>query len=203
MKLRAACAAAPLGAVALLLPGCLESPPLDQRWTLLELANGPDVTTVTPGSPGQIALTARITYRKLLTGFVIAEVRASDTLGPQDVTFTPHEDALTRARDVDRIIAQSTSLGFASRAVTGFDHLIQEIPLTIDAGLPPPSAGGAVADSVARAGVHPAKGLFLLVYFGNVDEVEMDDGSRVDVVTPFPSEGNEILSTGISIDQGS
>ena len=201
MKLRPS-HAAPLGVAALLLPGCLESPPIDQRWTLLEVMNGPDVTTVTPGTPAEVTLTARITFRKLLTGFVIAEVRASDTLAPGEITFTPNEDALTKARDVDRIIAESTSLGFASRAVTGFDHLIEDIPLAIDAGLPPPSAGGAVADSLARAGVHPARSLFLLVYFGNVDEVEMDDGSRVDVVTPFPSEENEILSTGLEINQG-
>jgi hypothetical protein len=157
---------------------------------------------VTPGSPATIALTARITFRKLLTGFVIAEVRSSDTLSPSDIQFTPNEDPLQRARDVDRIISESTSLGFASRAVTGFDHLIEEIPLSIDAGFPPPSAGGAVADSLARAAVHPGQGLFLLVYFGDVDEVEMDDGSRVDVVTPRPSEPNEILSTGVGITQG-
>ena len=195
-------AAAPLAVAAVLLPGCLGEPPIEERWTLLEVLDGPDVSSVTPGTTTPISLNARITFRELLTGFVIAEVRASETLTVDDVNFQNHDDPLGMARDVDRILAESTSLGFAARAVTGFPHLMQDIPLTINAGLPPPTPNGAVADSIAAAGVGPATGIFLLVYFGDVEDVELSNGTEVQVVTPWPSEPNEILSAGVELVQG-
>lgn len=195
-------AAVPLAAAVLLLPGCLGDPPIDERWTLLEVVSGPDVASVTPGTSTPVSVTARITFREILTGFVIVEVRASETLTADAVGFENDEDRLAMARDVDRILAESTSLGFAARAVTGFDHLMQDIPLTIDAGLPPPSANGAAADSAAAAAVGPAQGIFLLVYFGDVEDVEMANGDEVQVVTPLPSEENEILSTGVELAAG-
>jgi hypothetical protein len=202
MRPRVVHAAAPLAAAAALLPGCLGEPPLDERWTLLEVTAGPDVTSVTPGTPAPVSLTARITFRELLTGFVIAEVRQSETLSVGDVGFENTDDRLAMARDVDRILSESTSLGFAARAVTGFDHLVQEIPLTIDSGFMPPSGEGAAADSAAAAAVGPARGIFLLVYFGDVEEVEMANGDEVEVVTPRPSEPNEILSAGVELAAG-
>jgi len=185
---------------ALLLSGCLGDPPIEERWTRFELADGPDVTSVTLGQATAIALRARLTYREILTGFVIAEVRASSTLTAADVSFENADDPLAMARDVDRVLRESTSLGFATRAVTGFDHLIQEIPLTIDAGFPPPVPAGVVADTTAAA---PAQGLFLLVYFGDVDEVENEDGDEIEVVTPRFSEENEILTVGVELLPGS
>jgi hypothetical protein len=164
--------------------------------------DGPDVSSVTPGTSTPVSLTARITFRELLTGFVIAEVRASETLTVDDIAFENHDDPLAVARDVDRILAESTSIGFAARAVTGFPHLMQDIPLTIDAGLPPPTPNGAAADSAAAASVGPAVGVFLLVYFGDVEDVELSNGTEVQVVTPWPSEPNEILSTGVELAAG-
>jgi hypothetical protein len=191
--------AAAVPAAAALLSGCLGDPPIEERWTLLELASGPDTTSVTPGQATPIALTARITYREILTGFVVAEVRASSTITADDVGFENGDDYLARARDVDRILQESTSLGFATRAVTGFDHLVQEIPLTIDAGFAPPVPGGAPAGSTAVA---PGPNLFLLVYFGDVEEVEDEDGEEIEVVTPRLSEANEILTTGVELSSG-
>ena len=183
-------------AAALLLPGCLGEPPVEERWTRLEFADAPDVTEVTPGQPATITLTARLTYREILTGFVVAEVRRSDTLTAADVGFEKTDDPVGMARDVDRVIAESVSLGFASRAVTGFDHLIQEIPLSIDAGLPPPMPDGVPVDSTAVA---PGGNLVLLVYIGDVDEVELRNGDRIDVVTPRLSEANELLTLGVEL----
>ena len=187
-----------LTAATVLLPGCLGEPPIEERWTRLEFAQAPDVTEVTPGQATPITLRARITYREILTGFVIAEVRRSDTLTAADVGFERTDDPVGMARDVDRVIAESTSLGFASRAITGFDHLIQEIPLELDAGFPPPRGDGTAVDSTAVAG---GGGLFLLLYIGDVDEVELRNGDRIDVVTPRLSEANELLTVGVELAQ--
>lgn len=185
---------------AVLMPGCLGEPPIEERWTLLEIANGPDVTEIVPGQSTPISLTARITYREILTGAVIAEVRASTSLQPGDTGFENDSDPLGEARDVDEVLRNSVSLGFATRAVTGFDHLVQEIPLTIDAaGLTPPIPNSTAADSLQGS----ASGLFLVVYFGQVDEVEIQGGEEIDVVTPFFSDQWDILSSGVELTPGS
>jgi hypothetical protein len=193
---------ASLGALALagLLSGCLGDPPIEERWTRLEVMSGPDAASIVPGQPTTISVTARITYREILTGAVIAEVRASTSLQPADTGFEFDSDPLGEARDVDEVLRNSVSLGFASRAVTGFDHLVQDIPLTIDsAGLTPPIPNSTAADSLQGT----ASGLFLVVYFGQVDEVEIAGGEEIDVVTPFFSDQWEILSTGVELTPGS
>ena len=187
-----------LAAAALLLPGCLGDPPIEERWTRLEFSTPPSVTEVAPGQSTPITLTARLTYREILTGFVIADVRRSDTLTADDVDFERTDDPLAMTREVDRVIAASTSLGFATRAVTGFDHLIQEIPLELDAGFPPPTADGVAVDSTTVAG---GTGLFLILYIGDVDEVELRNGDRIDVVTPRLSEAHELLTVGVELAQ--
>lgn len=192
----------PLGLIAagLFLPGCLGDPPIEERWTLLEIVDGPDVSSIVPGQATPISLTARITYREILTGAVIAEVRASTSLQPADTGFEFDSDPLGEAQDVDEVLRNSVSLGFATRAVTGFDHLVQDIPLTIDAaGLTPAIPNSSAADSLQGA----ASGLFLVVYFGEVDEVEVAGGEEIEVVTPFFSDQWEILSTGVELSPGS
>jgi hypothetical protein len=178
---------------ALCLPGCLGDPPIEERWTLLEIVDGPSATALVPGQPASLSLTARITYREILTGAVIAEVRASSLLAAGDTGFEFSSNPLGKARDVDAVLRNSVSLGFATREVTGFDHLMQDIPLTIDA------AGWAAADSLGG----PTSGLFLVVYFGQVDEVEMANGEEVEVVTPFFSDQWDILSSGVELTSGS
>ena len=66
------------------LPGCLEEPEIDERWTLLEMLSsdptfGEDLDA---GQPLNVRLAGRITYRAIRTGFLVAEVRYSDSLGP-------------------------------------------------------------------------------------------------------------------------
>jgi hypothetical protein len=200
MSLRPLRVAGPLGAAALLLPGCLGEPPIEERWTLLEIVGEPSLAPVVPGQAAPISLTARVTYREILTGAVIAEIRASTMLGPGDTGLENDSDPLGAARDVDEILRNSVSLGFATRAVTGFDHLVQEIPLTIEtAGMTPEVPEGAVADTLAG----PARGLFLLLYFGEVEEEENEEGDEIEVVTPFFSDEWDILSTGQELGAGS
>ena len=181
--------------------GCLGEPPIEDRWTLLEITAGPSAATVVPGQPTAIDLGTRITYRELLTGAVVAEVRASNILTPADVDFST-DDPMVRTQLVDYVIRNSTSLGFATRATTGFDHLIQEFSMTIDAaGVVPPMPDGAVVDSTNTAGAGTS--LFLLVYYGEVDEVEIEGGDEIEVVTPFFSDQYDILTTGVVLTNGS
>ncbi|GJM43598.1 MAG: hypothetical protein DHS20C21_04400 [Gemmatimonadota bacterium] len=175
--------------------GCLGEPPIEERWTLLEIVEAPDLSAVVPGAASEVISKARITYREILTGSVIAEVRASSTIGAADVAFDQEEDRLAMARDVDYLLRNSTSIGFASRAVTGFDHLIQEMEFTFDAGMLPPSP---LPDSTQ---VLPPtdSNLFFLVYFGDVDEVEIEGGMEIEVVTPTFSDEADILSVGMEL----
>ncbi|MCA9752098.1 MAG: hypothetical protein KC591_07900 [Gemmatimonadetes bacterium] len=180
--------------------GCLGEPPIEDRWTKLEIMSGPSAVAVTEGTPSEIALSARITYRELLTGAVVAEVRASDTLTPADVDFTT-DDWLARAQMVDLVLRNSRSLGFVARPSTGFDHLIRDYDLSIEAaGVTPPMPDDVVADTTA---VGPTTGLFLLLYFGDVDEVRLSTGEEIEVVTPFFTDEYEILATGIALESGS
>ena len=124
----------------------------------------------------------------------------STSLQTADTGFEFDSDPLGEAQDVDEVLRNSVSLGFATRAVTGFDHLVQDIPLTIDAaGLTPAIPNSSAADSLQGA----ASGLFLVVYFGEVDEVEIAGGEEIEVVTPFFSDQWEILSTGVELSPGS
>ena len=186
--------AALLGA-SFLLGGCLGEPPLEERWTRLEILETSELTGLAPGTAAPVTVRARITYRELLTGAVIAELRAGNAITHADTGFERGEgDPLATAQDVDFVLRNSTSLGFDARPVTGFDHLIQEMELTFDSGFVPPSL-----DDIPPA--QPAGGspLFLILYFGDVDEVEIDGGMEIEVVTPTFSDEADILSVGIEI----
>ena len=97
---------------------------------------------------------ARITFRELLTGFLVVDVRSSATLTGSDVDLEDDpdndEDGLDVARDVDRVLLDSTSLAVEAVPITGFDHLIRDLTVELDAAVP--DAAGA---------------FFLLVYFSD------------------------------------
>jgi hypothetical protein len=169
-------------------PACLDEPEIDETWTTLEFL------TVTPGprqsrtasQPIAVSLEGRITYRSILTGFVVAEVRYSPNIAPSSVLLNPGERTLGDAQDIDRILANSVTTGRATRATTGFDHLMQDVTLSFTAGVPAGAAAG-------------TGGLYLLLYMGDGDEVELEDGTDSLVVTPFRSTDREILHTGFAI----
>ena len=190
--------AAPLALA--VLSGCLGDPPVEDRWTLLEIveADPTDAAAYTVGSTTPVTMKARITYRELLTGFVVAELRAGSGITTAD-TGLERDDPLPNARDVDLVLRNSVSIGTESVAVTGWDHLVQEIDLTFDAGvLQPTAADSSVA--AAGAGTVASTGLFLVLYFSDdVEEVELQSGEEIEVVTPVFSTDMDILSTGIEI----
>jgi hypothetical protein len=168
---------------------CLDEPDIDERWSTVEfLAVNPGPNQPrSAGQPFNVSVKGRITYRDILTGFVVAEVRYSPTISPQTVTLDPDEHTLESARDIDRILANSVTAGRATRAVTGFDHLMQDVSLSFTAAVPPPTPGG-------------PGGVYLVLYMGDGDEIELANGEDSLVVTPFVSTDREVLHTGFAID---
>lgn len=185
---------ASLGA-AFLLGGCLGEPPIEEQWTRLELLETSDLAGLAPGVSAPVTVRARITYRELLTGAVIAELRAGNGITLDDTGFERgDDDPRATAQDVDFVLRNSTSIGFDAKPVTGFDHLIQEMELTFDAGFVPPSA-----EETPPAEPPSGSPVFLILYFGDVEEVEIAGGEEIEVVTPTFSDEADILSVGVEI----
>lgn len=192
-RVRAACTLLVLLA-APLVGGCLEKPKIEDRWTRLDIVSSSlaQNQSVAPGVRESVTVRARITYRAIVTGFAVAELRASPNLGVHDVAVSPSADRVTMATDIDRLLANSVSVGRATRAITGWDHLMQTIDFSFGAVSP------AAMDSSVTAGGGPA-GLFLLCYLGSGEKIELRDGSDSIRVTPFPSAQYQILPVGLSL----
>ena len=171
---------------AVLATGCFDEPEIEDRWTRLDIESA-TVVTGQPRAPGSDSITvnAAVTYRRIVTGFAVVELRASGTLTAADVSLTPNTDRVQMAGDVDRVLANSVTMGRATRAVTGWDHLIQRIPFTFSATIP-----------------DTATGLFLVCYLGEGEEIELGNGADSLIVTPFPSIPNELLPIGIELTPG-
>ncbi len=170
--------------------GCLGDPPIEERWTRLEIldvrtANGDSLRA---GSGADLLVRGRITYRGIVTGFVAAQVVSSDSLAPRGVRFDADDDPEAMARDVARVLAQGQSLSGASRAVTGFDHLIQGVEFELAVTVP--------AFSEARDSLHPP-GVFVVLYLGEGEEVEMSADEDTLIVTPFDADERQVLAAGL------
>jgi len=168
--------------------GCLEEPEIDERWTKTEFISvTPGPGTLAPGGQANaVNVHARITWRKILTGFLVAEVRYAPTIAPAQVWLDPAEHSLRTAGGIDNILANSVTAGRATRAVTGFDHLMQDFTLTFTAqGWP---------DSVTGSGV------YLVLYLADGEEIELANGRDSLIVTPFVSTDREVLHTGFALD---
>lgn len=166
--------------------GCLGEPEIDERWTVVEFldVSPPPGQAAQGAQPLSVTVKGRITYRRILTGFLVAEARYSPSIPPTGVALDPEEHTLRVAQDVDQILANSVTAGRATRAVTGFQSLMQDVDLSFTAQVP---------DS-ARAG-----GLYLLLYMGDGVEIQLQDGSDSLVVTPFVSTDYEVLHTGFPV----
>jgi len=187
---RRAVAALALAAGAMALAGCLGAPKIEDRWTRLDFAsaNHSPGQAVAPGVRDSIALVARITYRSILTGYAVAELRASNTVTNGAVTLAPDASREPMAYDIDRILASSVSVGRAVHPITGWDHLVQTLPLSFGA-VPPASLDSTGATA----------GLFLLCYLGSGEEIELQDGSDSIAITPFVSTQYQVLPVGMKL----
>lgn len=189
-----------LSAVALLVAaagltgGCFDAPKIEDRWTRIDLLSS-NITpnqSVTPGVPDSITMSTAVYYRSILTGFAVAELRASGTLANPSVTLDPNAPRVQMAQSIDAILLNSVSVGRATRAVTGWDHLIQHIDFGFSA-VPPASMDTTMAPNGT------ATGLFLLCYLGSGRRVERRGQSDTIIVTPFNSSQYQILPVGMKL----
>ncbi len=177
-----------LGACALLLGpvllgGCLDKPKIEDRWTRVDvLASSLSPNQTLPAGMQPITLRAAITYRAVVTGFAVAELRLGDSLAAV-TTVAPDAPRVTMADNIDFILQHSMSLGRATRAVTGWDHLIQPLDFAFSANAP---AGG-------------ASRLFLLCYLGSGERLELPSGADSIIVTPFISSQHQVLPVGMEL----
>lgn len=173
-------------ACAVLAAGCLGRPPIEDRWTRLDI-EGSSLSPYQTLSAGRESVTvqAAITYRAIRTGFAVVEMRASSSVPAATVALEPDAPRLRMAQDIDRLLAGSVTLGRATRAITGWDHLIQRLDLSFSANIP------AAGDTSAAGGV------FFVFYLGSGTEVERQDGTDTLIVTPFASTPYEILPVGM------
>lgn len=180
-----------LGLAGLLLQGCLGKPKLEDRWTRIDVmtSNIASGQMLTQGTTVPVTMHSRLIYRKILTGFAVAELRASATLTAGDVSVFPNAPRLAMARDIDRILQNSVTAGRATRAFTGWDHLMQDITFNFDAVVP------TSADSTGA----PPTGLFLICYLGSGVEVELPSGADSVIVTPFNPDAYELLPVGMEL----
>ena len=180
--------AAPACVIAVLLAGCFDEPKLEDRWTRVDVTGASVVPNqmLPPSSSQTITIGADITYRRIVTGFAVAELRASTTVPTSSVLVLPNAPRLPMAQNIDRILANSVTMGRMTRAVTGWDHLIQHIDFTFTGVTP------AASDSAAH-------GLFLLCYLGSGERVELQGGADSIIVTPFLSEPTQILPVGMPL----
>ena len=173
--------------------GCLDEPKLEDRWTRVDMtgASLAPLQSVPAGSVLPVQVSSDIYYRRIVTGYAVAELRASTTFSPGTLVLDPNADRLRMANDMDRLLATSVSMGREARAVTGWDHLIQHIDFAFTGVVP-----GTVTDSL---GTGPTAGLFLVCYLGSGVKVELPSGADTVIVTPFLSAATQILPVGLPV----
>jgi hypothetical protein len=182
-----------LGLGATLLGGCLGAPEIEDRWTRVDLlsSNLTARQSIAPGTMQPITMSTTVTYRSILTGFAVADLRASSATSAASVVLGTDAPREQMALDIDRILQTSVSLGRATRAVTGWDHLIQHIDFTFN------GVGPAATDSSGA----PVS-LFLLCYLGDGQRIERQGQADTLIVTPFVSTAYRILPVGLELAVG-
>jgi hypothetical protein len=186
-----------LAAAAGLAPGCLGKPKVEDGWTRVDLdeATFTPVQPLAPGAACSVSVRTSVTYRRIVTGFLVTELRATTSAAPMGIVIAPDAPRMRMAQDIDALLANSVSVGRAVRPITGWDHLIQRFDLGFS---------GWVPTSIDTNGV-PAgapSGFFLLSYLGSGEEIELADGSDSIAVTPFVSSQAEVLPVGMNVAVG-
>jgi len=172
--------------VALPLAGCFDRPPIEDRWTRLDIvsANVAPEQGLPLALPQTFSVRATVTYRAIVTGFAVAELRATDSLAA-GALVSPNAPRVAMAQEIDAILASSRSLGRQTRAITGWDHLIQPFDLSFTATL----------DSRTSR-------YFLLCYLGSGQRLELPSGADSIVITPFQSAPHQLLPVGMELHGG-
>jgi hypothetical protein len=173
------------------LAGCFDAPKLEDRWTRVDFtgASLAPFQSLPLGAPESVTVHANITYRQILTGYAVAELRVSPAFTPGSLPIDPDQPRLAMAQAIDSLLAHSVSIGRATRPVTGWDHLIQPLDFSFGATVP------AVLDSTNEAG----GGVFLVCYLGSGDLVRRFGMADTVIVTPFKSAEYQVLPVGLTL----
>ncbi len=172
------------------LGGCYDAPKLEDRWTRVDLesANVSAFQTLTLGAAESVTVNASVTYRQILTGYAVAELRVSPTTTPGALPINPDATRLPMAQAIDSLLVNSVSIGRATQAVTGWDHLIQHLGFRFNVAVP------VVLDSTGTGG----GAVFLVCYLGSGDRVRRLGMADTIIVTPFKSAEYQVLPFGIT-----
>ena len=170
-----------------LLAGCLGEPPVEERWTHLEMigVTVPDSTGLQPGDRVNVRLDGRVTFRRLVTGFLVGEVRTAADLSADSLALDD-EDLVLASESVDHLLRRSTPVARAVKALAGFPQLRRTVPMEFTVDVP--------ATSTSVDGAAPS--LFLVLYMGDGEEIELADGRDSLVVEPFDTHEDEVLAQG-------
>lgn len=185
-------------AIVLTAAGCLEEPPIEERWSNVRI-DGQSLEGAAPlaiGDSTRITVATSVRFEDLVTGFVVAELRASQSLGYEDLAIDTIEDPILESEAVERIIAQSIPVGRATHATVGFPQLIRRFEFQFDVQIP-----SFVSENYDPPGGSP-QSLYLLVYLAEGDEIRLTTGQDSLVVNPFVTQDMRVLHKGIPIPLG-
>jgi hypothetical protein len=185
--LRAGGAGALVLAITLATVGCFDAPKIEDRWTRVDLlgSNLAPGAALPAGSADSITASVDVIYRRIVTGYAVAELRSS-SVPVTSVALAPNAPRVPMAQNIDLILQNSVTRGRAVRAVTGWDHLIQHIDFSFVGTVP------ATVDSASA-------GLFLLCYLGSGVKIERPGQADTVIVTPYTSEPYQILPVGLEL----
>jgi hypothetical protein len=185
--LRAGGAGALVLAIALAIVGCFDAPKIEDRWTRVDLlgSNLAPGAALPAGSADSITASVDVIYRRIVTGYAVAELRSS-SVPVTSVALAPNAPRVPMAQNIDLILQNSVTQGRAVRAVTGWDHLIQHIDFSFVGTVP------ATVDSASA-------GLFLLCYLGSGVKIERPGQADTVIVTPYTSQPYQILPVGLEL----
>ena len=169
------------------LQGCLGAPEIEDQWTRLDIVEVESGAIDPETDDPALRVRGRITYRSILTGSLIMEIRSSETLGAKDVDLRDEADRLATTRQITALLESTGPSGISSRSVTGFDRLIQEVDFYFPGDTPVPPAGGAT---------------FAVFYFGDVEEVREPGGGESVVITARDFEHEHILPGAYVLAEG-
>jgi hypothetical protein len=177
-----------LGAV---LAGCFDAPRLEDLWTRVDIdsANLNPYEALTLGVRESVEVHTTVTYREVVTGYAVAEMRVSPTITAGTLPISPDASRLPMAQAIDSLLQHSVSIGRALVPVTGWGHVVQRIDFAFGAGVP------AVLDTTGAG----AGGLFLVCYLGSGVIVNRPGLADTVVVTPLGSAQYQMLPIGMSL----
>ncbi len=171
--------------------GCFDAPRLEDQWTRVDIdsANLNPFESLTLGARESVEVHTTVTYRQVVTGYAVAELRVSQNLTAGSLPIAPDASRLPMAQAIDSLLAHSASIGRAIVPVTGWEHTVQRIDFAFGADVP------AALDTT---GSGPG-GLFMVCYLGSGVVVSRPGLADTVVVTPLGSAPYRLLPTGMPL----